>query len=300
MTAAWSVNRLAARGIVWNNRHLPVSEVRELLDMIGVIDGPDGRSVLPDDTRSYAAIDPSTAPGAKDPNFSSPRAFAEDGRRPAGMTTPPGLAHLPPPEDRPRRKKQRPAPPRADAPAPAGQRLAPCGSYSAYLRHKRRGEPVDDTCMTGARAYWRSKSTAGRDAQNPGRTRKKSALASACGTMTGYRRHRRNGEDACPECTTAARAEWFAQDEARRQAKGAPRATRRTKAACGTRSGYMRHRRLGETACGPCKAANNHRVKTANAARSSIHPARREDPSVPAAPPATDAATTTGKDGGRS
>lgn len=32
-----------------------------------------------------------------------------------------------------------------------GRSLAPCGSVTAYQRHKRRGEPVDDACAAAAR-----------------------------------------------------------------------------------------------------------------------------------------------------
>lgn len=31
--------------------------------------------------------------------------------------------------------------------------LAPCGTWSAYLRHKRRKEPVDEACRVAARKY---------------------------------------------------------------------------------------------------------------------------------------------------
>lgn len=31
--------------------------------------------------------------------------------------------------------------------------LQPCGTYAAYRRHKRRGEPVDEACEAGRRRY---------------------------------------------------------------------------------------------------------------------------------------------------
>lgn len=34
----------------------------------------------------------------------------------------------------------------------AGQRLAPCGSFSAYKRHIKYGEPVDDACAEACTA----------------------------------------------------------------------------------------------------------------------------------------------------
>lgn len=33
-------------------------------------------------------------------------------------------------------------------------RLAPCGSYAAYRRHRRYGEPVDEACQQAARDQW--------------------------------------------------------------------------------------------------------------------------------------------------
>lgn len=33
-------------------------------------------------------------------------------------------------------------------------RLAPCGSYGAYRRHRRYGEPVDEACQQAARDQW--------------------------------------------------------------------------------------------------------------------------------------------------
>lgn len=35
------------------------------------------------------------------------------------------------------------------------RQLAPCGTFSAYKRHKRNGEPVDAACQTAAREYRR-------------------------------------------------------------------------------------------------------------------------------------------------
>lgn len=42
-------------------------------------------------------------------------------------------------------------------------------------------------------------------------------------------------------------------------AERSPRKTPKRKAACGTRSGYEHHRRLGEIACGACKDAERNR-----------------------------------------
>ena len=64
-----------------------------------------------------------------------------------------------------------------------------------------------------------------------------------CGTVTAWKRHRRNGED-CAECSAAA--------EARRTAR----------VPCGTIGGYQRHHRRNEHPCEPCRvAAKDHQRK---------------------------------------
>lgn len=44
------------------------------------------------------------------------------------------------------RDRQRGGPPR---------KLAPCGTYAAYRRHQRRGEPIDDACRDAYNAHQR-------------------------------------------------------------------------------------------------------------------------------------------------
>lgn len=58
-------------------------------------------------------------------------------------------------------------------------------------------------------------------------------------------------------------------------------------AVCGTRSGYNRHRRLGEEACGPCRAANSRRVREqrAEARRPEVPPALVPHPGAAGAVP---------------
>lgn len=41
--------------------------------------------------------------------------------------------------------------------------LAPCGTFTAYKRHKRNGEPVDDSCAQAARDQKNSRVRAGRE-----------------------------------------------------------------------------------------------------------------------------------------
>lgn len=41
--------------------------------------------------------------------------------------------------------------------------LKPCGTFAAYLRHKRKGEPVDDACAQAARDQKNARSSKARD-----------------------------------------------------------------------------------------------------------------------------------------
>lgn len=41
--------------------------------------------------------------------------------------------------------------------------LKPCGTFAAYLRHKRKGEPVDDVCAQAARDQKNGRSSKARD-----------------------------------------------------------------------------------------------------------------------------------------
>lgn len=40
--------------------------------------------------------------------------------------------------------------------------LRPCGTHAAFIRHKKRGEPVDDDCVVGERRYQRLRNRAWR------------------------------------------------------------------------------------------------------------------------------------------
>jgi hypothetical protein len=56
-----------------------------------------------------------------------------------------------------------------------------------------------------------------------------------CGTVAAYRRHIRNGEEACEDCLTAINPARM----------------------CGTNAGYQKHHRNNETPCEPCRLARN-------------------------------------------
>jgi hypothetical protein len=74
--------------------------------------------------------------------------------------------------------------------------LADCGTESAYDRHVRRGEPIDDACRaahTRASAERRERAKEAPKKREPAK----------CGTRPGYQRHRKNGEVACDACRQA-------------------------------------------------------------------------------------------------
>ena len=45
--------------------------------------------------------------------------------------------------------------------------LSPCGTFSAYQRHTRKGEPVDEKCDAGAKKYWAERRRATRPTRAP-------------------------------------------------------------------------------------------------------------------------------------
>lgn len=98
----------------------------------------------------------------------------------------------------------------------------------------------------------------------PDDLRQRRAVA-VCGTTGGYARHMRLGEPACAPCRDAKNDYWRVRDAQRRAENGKTTSPRRKVAACGTRSGYARHLRLGEPTCAPCRAANSARNKKADA-----------------------------------
>lgn len=243
----WSVNRMAAQTVC--RMACDVAEARTLLELLGIVE-PGGRELLPHDTAVYTLSDVGKAPGGKTANPSTPLAFADHGRRPEGMTTPPGLANLPPlpePASRPARKKttpkrtattRTPRTPRQSKPTRTPRVLQPCGTVTAYRRHKNRGEDPCAPCTDAAREHWRAVDRA------RGIQPRKTPVAE-CGTRSGYAKHRRDGTPTCQPCREANN---YRVQENRRGGR---------KARCGTRSGYLAHRRRHEDACAPCKDACN-------------------------------------------
>ncbi|MFH8792253.1 hypothetical protein [Streptomyces sp. NPDC017941] len=71
-----------------------------------------------------------------------------------------------------------------------GQSIAPCGTQSAYTRHVRNREAIDEACRKANTEAKRTKGT-----PTPGRRK-----PIAHGTLAGYRQHKYRGESACDEC----------------------------------------------------------------------------------------------------
>jgi hypothetical protein len=85
---------------------------------------------------------------------------------------------------------------------------SPCGTPSAYARHKRLGEPVDLACRLANSAACKAR----RD-----KTRKPARPLTPCGTRSAYVRHRRRGEpidDVCRLAHNARNRAWKAKKAA--------------------------------------------------------------------------------------
>jgi hypothetical protein len=79
------------------------------------------------------------------------------------------------------------------------------------------------------------------------RPRKGPGARAACGTPSGYERHRHHGEDACDQCKTA-----NARYKAEQQRSPVKDPSRLKPISHGTLAGYKQHRYRGETACADC------------------------------------------------
>ena len=143
-----SLNTLAARTI---KRHAECdNDAQRLLDMLGLVD--EYGNIKPDDTSVYHFSEPSAGPGAKNPDAPAVTTRERSG---VTMTTPPGLATLSPAEP-PVAKKRGPKP-QPKVVRPRKKREVPeCGTYKAYARHRRQGEPIDDACLEVSREYHRA------------------------------------------------------------------------------------------------------------------------------------------------
>lgn len=127
--------------------------------------------------------------------------------------------------------------------------LIPCPSEAAYRRHLARGEPVDEGCQQAHNEhnakYRHPVSTTGvhigERPLGPGE----------CGTLRGYRWHRKAAEPQCQPCKDAQAA-----DVRSRYGKATGTKPGRVLAPCGTPAAYQRHLTHGEEPCDECRAGN--------------------------------------------
>jgi hypothetical protein len=88
-----------------------------------------------------------------------------------------------------------------------GQAIAPCGTPSAYSRHVKKGEPIDDACRKANTEAKRTKGVPTPSRRQP----------IAHGTLKGYKQHRYRGETACAGCLEANRL--YVADRSRKYAE---------------------------------------------------------------------------------
>ena len=81
-----------------------------------------------------------------------------------------------------------------------------------------------------------------------------------CGTVGGYRRHRRNNEPPCGDCRAAKRRESREYRERRGAKEYLP-------VQCGTWAGYHKHWRDGTDACEECMEAMRHTTRNTHKTR---------------------------------
>jgi hypothetical protein len=126
----------------------------------------------------------------------------------------------------------------------------PCPSEQAYRRHIAHGEQPCDGCRQAHLEYGRAHrpppvSTSGihigEQPLGPGE----------CGTIRGYRWHRKAGEPTCQACRNA-----HAEDRRARHGKATGTQPGRAMQPCGTPAAYARHLQHAEEPCDECRAAH--------------------------------------------
>jgi hypothetical protein len=93
---------------------------------------------------------------------------------------------------------------------PGPKPSAPCGTLSAYQRHFRKGEPIDDACRE-ANARWKADQFK-QPVKNPNRLK-----PIAHGTPKGYKQHAYRRETPCAACREANRLDCAARSRARKE-----------------------------------------------------------------------------------
>lgn len=218
--ATWSVNHRAALAVAVHAGGT-AAERHELLEILGLVDGPHGRELLPDDTRPIEVATIMVSPAAEETAVRAAPSPARASSAPAGLRLLPAV------------EKQRPR----SAKSPAR-----CGTLAGYSAHRNRGEQACEACREARSKY-----------DSARRGTRKNAKVARCGTRSGWAAHQRSGTPICQPCREANTAYQNARDERLRRERGiGPRQP----AQCGTRSGYAAHRRREEAACQPCKDAH--------------------------------------------
>jgi hypothetical protein len=156
----WSLNRQAAKAVAINAKG--VDDARLLLDMLGLVDGPEGREILPDDKRALDIEMLRACPGEPVKDDVLAERPAKTNTVPAGLTaatepTPPpslvaALAALPPLLEPDMTVIDQTI---ATPPARRGGRPSipiQHGSEYGYQQHKRKRVPIPDDDACGCQA----------------------------------------------------------------------------------------------------------------------------------------------------
>uniref|UniRef100_UPI003555DCAD WhiB family transcriptional regulator n=1 Tax=Streptomyces halstedii TaxID=1944 RepID=UPI003555DCAD len=153
--------------------------------------------------------------------------------------------------------------------APVGQVLIDCDhdgciahltDRAARDEHARLNAPPADPKRCGTVSGYRLHRRRGEKACGPCREAKNGVTREqrkpVCGTRKGYRAHRSRGEEACAECRQAnADRRLRNTGTALQHTPGSAETPKRT-ARCGTNSGYHAHRRQGTPPCEECRTAH--------------------------------------------
>jgi hypothetical protein len=104
--------------------------------------------------------------------------------------------------------------------------VKPCGTYAAWRRHLRAGDPFCFACDEAQRAYYRDLKRA--KAIQELRESERAERLQGCGTRGAYRRHVDNGETPCAPCDSANRT--YQRERKREQRAAAKKNAARTTA----------------------------------------------------------------------
>jgi hypothetical protein len=152
----WSLNRQAAKAVALNATD--VDDARMLLDVLGLVDGPEGRKILPDDRRALDIELLRACPGEPSRDDVLAERPAKATTVPAGLTA--AVESTPPPSPPPVAAPAAPPPllepdmpdlmTATPPPRRAGRPPVPIehGTEKGYLQHKRKRQPIpaDDAC----------------------------------------------------------------------------------------------------------------------------------------------------------